>query len=426
MNEISRIRYFRTGQLVRDIGIVSLYKFLKENYGNKIEIELTNNYLEFEEVNLKTFYKNLEKNIGYSFPYVGNSIRFGGNNGPKDESMYENLDFILKKSFDCNRKTIEQQELILDEYGISGLCSVCNNYVTTKTHYSVKNGLEERKEDKDIYSFFGGRSNTYNNYAKSNVKVCFTCELLHLFFLIYVKEYELNFLAHCDSLEDINYINYKILINHKLYNDNSLYVKLAKLNSKRLKIYNIKRDKSRLIVEYTNSFFTKDIIGKIRKIEIVQKYKFNVKDRRGLIAYIKRLIYSNNEYKAYEILLENIISNELDDKKKYTQTSENISLYIKFLEEGFEIMKNNAFYKTGVFLGQKVEEEKKKNITYRLTQLLKSDSRQGLFNELMHLLISYEIEIPAYYSDSILTAKSIDLHYNVGKLIEGFNKKGEQ
>ncbi len=416
---------------MRDIGIVSLYEYLKAIDKNDLNLKLTDNYLEFNRFDIERLVEYMKSKNITSFPYIQNSKRFGNVNGPKGDKMYENLKDIIRLVFEINRKSVEEQENILKEYEPSEQCSICNTYKSTKKHYSVEDGgLTERKVSKLLYTFLGSENSTFNNYCISRINVCFVCELLNLFFLLYINEFKLDMIAYCERLKDLYYINHRIMIHQKLYNPNVIYINLAKLNTKSIRIYDIKRDpQNGLLLKYNNSFDVSDLIKRLKLINIIEQFKFNEKNKNELKDYIKILIFNNNYTAVEQILLFNLLSNELDDVRKYTLTKLNVKLYNEFLEGGFEVKNASSFSKLGSKLAQKLKEEdkednKKKNISFRLTQLLKSDSREQLFNELLHLLINYEIEIPENFSYGILKADSIQLHYNIGKFLESFNKKG--
>lgn len=426
MKEINKIRFYRTGQLVRDIGIVSLYEYLKAIDKNDLDLKLTDNYLEFNRFDIERLIKYMKSKDITSFPYIQNSKKFGNVNGPKDDRMYENLKDIIKLAFEINRKSVEEQESILMDYEPSGQCTICNTYKATKKHYSVKdNNLVERIGDKTLYTFLGSQSNTFNNYCMTYINICFVCELLSLFFLLYIDKFKLDMIAYCERLKDLYYINHRIMIRQKLYSSNAIYINLANLNTKSIRVYDIERHpKKGLLLKYNNSFDVSSLIKKLKLINIIEQFRFNEKNKNELKAYIKILIFNDNYTAVEQILIFNLLSNDLGNVKKYNLTKLNIELYNEFLEGGFEVKNASSFSKIGGKLARKVDEDKKKNVSFRLTQLLKSDSREQLFNELLHLLISYEIEIPENFSYGILKADSIQLHYNIGKFLEYFNKKG--
>lgn len=435
MRKIEKVRFYRTGQIVRDIGIISFYEYLKAIDKDDLDINLMDNYLEFNEFSSNRITEYLKEKSIFSIPYIQNSIKFGAVNGPKEGEMYRNIQNILDICFKINNKNIEQQEEILKNYEPIGECSVCNSYLSTKKHYSIKdNGIVDKIDDKAIYSFIGSQKNTFNNFSKENQNICFTCELINLFFLLYIDNYKLNIIGYCEKLRDLHYVNYKLILDQKIKKEDALYLGMAKIFIKSIKIYKIERHpKKGLLLKFNSIIDVENLIKKLLLINIVYNYNFNVKNDSknryldNIKEHLKQLIINDNYFTALQILLSNLISTDSDNIKKANFTVKNINWFNKFLEGGFNVelkkSKANVFYELGSKLGKKIDNEKNKTIAFRLVQLMKSDSREQLFDELIHLLVNYEVEIPKYFSDSLLKTDSVNFHYNIGKMLEGLNSK---
>ena len=407
-----------------DLGIVVLYDYLQDI---GITAKLENNYIEIKpnEEAIEGLLEKIKNEISsYSneavIPYLRNSPRFGYN-GPKDERMYENLRDVIRLTFFQADNNISSQ--VLEKYEPIGKCIICNTYLATNKHYK-EGQLTERKVSRVLYPFLGAENSEFNNYCKFQGNICFVCEFLSIIFLLHVKKFELNMLAYCEKLRDLKYINHIIAIQQKLYSKDALYLRLAKLNSNSIKLFNIRRDpKEGVMLRYANSFDVSSLIQKLMLIDIVKQFNFSTNKKET--EHLEKLIFNDNYIFVKQVLLSNLLTK--DNSKDNRKQIQNIRLYNDFLEEGgFEVKGADEFFAIGKRIAEKISEEnKRKSMSFRLIHLLKSNNREQLFNELTHMLINYELPMPRHMSNAILKSNDIQLHYNIGKFLEGFNEREE-
>ncbi len=491
---IEKYRFYRTGDVVADIGIIELYDILQEmkstyeTEGNW-DITLEANCLAVEGLKPKTLYdyiieheifqvflngirddlnkKGLEEvvveklNIGnfkeiisqsslkekdkefyldkFSkkyFPYVRNSGKYGANSG-SEENFHYNFKELIDLVFKINNKNDDEQRDILKKYEpIDEKCTVCHTNIATRLDITHKDEKKERINSKYNYSFFGSEMSTFNNYGECKNSICFECEFLNLMFLLYISRKRPKVLGYTDDLYFLRYINNNLMLKKRIYEDAAFQLKLGKLKGKGIRLYDVITDSNKGVI-LTFQILTEyeKLIQDVELIHIADNYNYS-HDKALMRDRCKQYI----RYKNYEALRDTLISNILsfasEDNEEILLNIKNYQKFINILnsiqEGGGCFMKDNYFSKLGENLKKNMvsssDEEinnNRKNIALRITNMLKADDRAGMFDFLTHLIIVNNVEMPNEYSETILNSSKNELHYCVGKFLEGFlnNKK---
>lgn len=424
------MRFYRTGEVATDIGIIAFKNFLEDMKLKKdvdFLVKLEKNYLEVEEIKdfeiLYTDYiwdklkeKNEDKSKDVYLPYLRNSGKFGANSGSESKAR-ENLKKIIKFTLGLINSKEE-----LEEYQIQdNNCNICRTYKFTGLDINQK----PRITSKYIYSFLGSESNTYSNHGNEKIGVCFVCEFLYLNFLIYASMGNYN-LIYTENLKELEFLNYKINL-FKDFSDLGFQQKMAEYNKNNLKIYKMYPDPNKGIlvklVNYTNFNKLKENLKMSYIIE-----KFNIKT--GEKTNLKKQIDSENIENVKEVLLGSILIPEGNNQK-----IENNKLFLEFLKIGGKILEEknyDEFFKRGKEVSKAigVDGEGKKSvqerIAFKLIKLMQSDNRARILSEIMNLFIVNKVEIPFKFSEAIVKGDRDNLHFAVGKFIEGLMNNKEQ
>ncbi|MDN5343643.1 MAG: hypothetical protein PWP28_2523 [Oceanotoga sp.] len=485
---MKNIKFFRTGEIVRDIGIVNLYRILKNEDYNAV---LKDNYLEINGINSRNFYRIIVENVLFKIaidginieltkgkkelinkdninfenykkfvdnsdyddktkkmiinkiesqyiPYLRNSGKFGANAG-NVENFHNNLKKFLEIVFEE-----KSEEFLNNEYEkIETKCSICHNNYVYKYDITHKEEKKERKTSKYLYSFMGSENNMFNNYGQDlGSNICFECEFFNIMFLLYINENRNSELIYVESLKLMEFFNYKYnLISRELRNKGFLS-SLSDYRNNRFKLYGIERDSNKGIIINLNSVL--DINNMIKSLKIKA-----IIDSFYITSSTKKELYRLVDYKNYNIILKYFLANLIfqDEKEKsidMIKTKNNVRIFLKFikflyggdLEMSEEKIKyfedNNKFRSSGYSLGKILNVESKKSIIYKLNNYLKTLNRKGLLEMIIHLLtVNSDAVLPKDLANSIMKSTENDLYYNVGLFIEGLlqpdntNKKGE-
>ncbi|GAE90643.1 hypothetical protein [Acetivibrio straminisolvens] len=392
MRKISKLRFYRSGEIVRDLGIVYFYTILQEmkSYYNKdYEITLTDNFLEFvcddySEVyqyiiNVKVFENfmkgvkaELQKkkinedffrdvNIGNfiemvasldqlnttekeklknSFkskymPYIRNSPKYGANS-QSEKNFHKNFNELVRLVFELNGKELEDQIEILDKYKSSGdICCICHSVYSTKFDISHKSEQKTREVSKYNYMFMGAENSTFNNYGNAQSSVCFVCEFFNLMFLLYFSLVQPRTISYVDSLQNIYFFNQKINNLLKLYNDQGFYKKLSQYNAKNIRLYSIKSDPNKgLILKMEQVLKYDEFIKQIELYHIINQLSIS-SDASANMQELKRLVISRNYKVLKDIFISIVLYFDRKEGKRtlnITRTVSNIRLLLEMLK----------------------------------------------------------------------------------------------
>lgn len=472
-------RFYKSGDVVRDIGMIYFYKIildsplskefnikLTRNYleiPNSIDIELISEYIlnmvlfkriiadnenltqvilridEYTKIDKIQSYPEdflnkalLEKNISKSerdnilaswnntyFSYLRNSGKYGSNSQSK-KNAYNNFKKLVRNVFDLisnNKENLQQYEILDDD-----ICCICHQFENTKYDITHKDEKKKRILSKYNYTFMGNENNPYNNYGKSNNGVCFVCEFFNLMFLTYIGNELPNIISYTENLEDMFYLNYKLMLNKRFYNDKTFYKEVVFQSSSKIKLYTIIRDsKKGIILEFSNILDSQKLMKQLKLLQIIESFEIE-NESIAKKTYLRKSILNYNLQICKSILISNI------NAKKIITISKNISLLNKFIREvGFLNMSENdiykEIYKTGINLGEKIstdDNKAKKSIVFKLLQLLKSNDREELFLTMSHLLVVQGIKWPKGFTENIYKGNDEKISYYVGNFIEGF------
>ncbi|AYD22100.1 TPA: hypothetical protein SOL98_000103 [Clostridioides difficile] len=385
MREI-KAKFYRSGDIVRDIGIVYFYELLmdlkneleKNDYKLKFTCELNRNYLSLEsaeyidpkyisdyilENQLFKVFKNgkkeaLEKifnnidNLTYvnfieeldkssatakqkedikkdfknrRFPYVRNSGKYGLNTSLENmETNVKNIvDTVIKSNIEIDKIDLEQYE------EKDSVCNVCNINKTTKLDID----LRERKDSKYNFLFRGAEKSGFKRSGQVESNICFECEFFNLMCLLYINLKRPMVFAYTNDLRELAFLNHKIMLKRKMYSDKSFYKKLLheKISSIRLYRFDIDTNKG-IILKFDSIIEYKELLKKIELIDIIDNYNFS-REPGNTRNLGKRMIDNGNLSNLKELLLDNIsvlkqstgTSREMD----FVSSSYNIGLYIK-------------------------------------------------------------------------------------------------
>lgn len=474
MKVIKNVKLYISGDVIRDIGIIKLYDLLK-TIG--IEANLERNYLEFSKFSpevltnyiinnilLKSYIslqdeeikelleeKNLtiEKAIeiikttdikanvkeeiikGLSnvrFPYMRNSTKFGINGkGNTLERFKEYLNKLIILVIEGN---INIKENNLSEYKVKKeVCNICNINHTTELDFT----LEERADSKLLFMFKGTVESTFKQNGKSTNNICFECEFLNLMAILYINLDRPVTLAYVNNLVDLHYVNYKIMLKRKMYSDTEFYKIISKNKINTLRLYDFTIDTNKgILLNSTSIIEFTELLLRIELLDLINKYNFSNEavNKRNLS---KTLIENKLYMKVKELLLRNIIfidsSRTIDDR----YTVDNIKSYIRFINRISQGVINKMEYKmpfleAGKSLSFKMDDAKKKNLSFKLIQLLQTEDRKQILTTIMQVMISYSLEVKRGLVEGITKSDSLRLHENIGVFIEELlqGKKSEE
>ncbi len=495
VRKISRLRFYRSGEIVRDLGIVYFYTILQEMelYFNKeYEITLTDNFLEFvcddysevyqyiisvkvfenfmkgvkaelekKKIN-EEFFQNttidnfiemvdslaelnesekekLKKSFKSKYvPYIRNSPKYGANS-QSEENFHKNFNELVRLVFELNGKVLEDQIQILDKYKSSGdVCCICHSVYSTELDITHKSEQKIREVSKYNYMFMGAENSTFNNYGNAQSSVCFVCEFFNLTFLLYFSLMQPKIISYFDSLNNIYFFNLKINSLIKLYNDQGFYKKLSQYNAKSIRLYSIKSDPNKgLILKMEQVMKYDEYIKQIELYHIINQLSIS-SDTYLNISELRRLVISRNYKSLKDVLISVVMYFDRKEGRRtlnVTRTVYNIRLLLEMLkieysEEGKNLAKDyKTFFDAGIKLGSKIPNESKNTLGFKLIQLLKVDSRDGIIKLLYHQFMVNSVEIPRYFTKGILDVEdNIELTYNIGVFLEGLfiNQKQEE
>lgn len=492
VRKIGKYKFFRTGEVVADIGILYLYDILQDmNSKNDINIQLKSNYLTIDllnpeilcqyildhevfqvflqgisnelikkglyvetikGLNTSNFLQEIQESsilsekdkITYTdrfnrkyFPYIRNSHKYGANS-QSEENFRRCFRELIKLVFQINNKDEEKQREILKDYKpIEENCMICHKNISTRLDITHKTEERIRINSKYNYSFFGAEQSTFANYGEAKNNICFECEFLNLMFLLYINRKRPQVLGYTDDLYMLRYINDKLMIKKRLYKDTSFQLKLGKMKGQAIRQYDVITDSNKGIILTFHSLINyEELVKNTELIYIVDNYNYSgdtVKSKdRG-----KKNIKNSNYEGLRDILLTNLI---YLDKDIPNDRISNIKAYQRFIrliassKEGDGDMEDKGFSFLGEALGKTMYsstedgvKDNKKNIALRITNMLKADDREGIFNFIIHLIVINGIEIPYDFSKNILQSTKNQFHFYIGRFLEGFlKKKGEK
>jgi len=414
---ISRLRFYRSGEVVRDIGIVYFYTILKEMeeyYNKEYKAELFDNYFEFicddytevyrYIIDVKVFEnfmkgvrtvfeeKNIDENVLQNInadnfiaivdsidnlkseekgklkksfytkymPYIRNSPKYGMNS-QGEENFHKNFKELMRLVFALNGKKLKDQPQILDKYKTTkNICCVCHSVYSTEFDISHKPEQISRKVSKYNYMFMGAENSTFNNYGSDQTSVCFACEFFNLMFLLYFSLVQPRTISYFDSLKNIYFFNLKINNLMKLYNDQGFYKKLSQYNEKNIRLYSIKPDSNKgLILQMEQVLKYEEFIKQIELLHIIDHLHIS-SDASVNIKELKRLVISRNYKSLKDILISVVLYfNRKEGKRALNvqRTISNIRLLLEVLkiEYGEKEGKNmSKDYKTFFEAGKKL------------------------------------------------------------------------
>lgn len=393
---------------------------LLEKY-NSIEEIINSNQLKDEEL------KKLLESI--YFPYIRNSGIYGGNN--KDYfKRKENLKNLMKIVFDNNinvkrgdlKKFKEKNEK----------CSICCINDTTELGIDLK----ERKDSKYLFLFRGPQESGFRHNGNAPINICFECEFLNLITLLYISIKRPKILGYTSDLQEMIFINQKIMLKKNLYSEKAFYKKLIQENNKNLELYEFITDTNKgVILKFNSKVNYKEYLLTIEYLDIIDKFNF-YKENAADLKHISDIMIKNKAYgNLKSLLLSQIIlikdekgSRDIDEKSTFN----NVELYIKCVELSSgkrkdEIMeyrkkKNIIYSKPAKILAAKMDNNKKKGFVFKILQLLKSDDREGIFQIIMTTLASYIIDIEDGFIEGILQSDELQFNINVGIFIQELMK----
>lgn len=433
MSKIKELRFYRSGEVVRDIGIIYLNNIVDEmsKKGYKVKGELSSNMFKIKGFKEEDFIRfiTIDK-LDYSyFPYLRNSPKYGSN-AQSVENFHSNFKKLIYIVAGINMKELSEQEKVLEEYQVSeNICSICHNNLATDNDITHKTTSKPRVNSKYNYSFMGAENNMFSNYGNGNESVCFECEFLNLMYLLYVNTKQPRFIIYTEDLNLMNFLNYKMALEFKNLNQKSFYKRLSKHMNKRLRTYKISIDTNKgIILNLTNVIEVQNIERIIKYYDIIDRFNFS-KEPSKRKEICKSYVISKNISSLENVLINNLIYIDEGEGKglNKTKTLINVQAYLELLkmnDKGSGSMecksKGNAFEELGVSLSGKIPEENKKTIMFKINQMMKSDDRTGLFQILVHLISVNELRIPNKFSYIIMKSSSNEIHYQIGRFMEGF------
>lgn len=501
---IKELIFYRSGEVVRDLGLVYLHQILKEKDG--IKVKRTANYLKVNNLDKQLLYDfiikeevykvflkgvveelkkkideedaeklvkeisvddfleefdkrlderedikarskdSLKKKIKKSFkskyfPYVRNSPKYGYN-AQSEDNFHNNFKELVRLVIELNGKDEEEQLEVLKNYeGVDRDCFICRSYKSTKFDVTHKNNKKERINSKYDYLFMGSQNNTYNNFFKSESSVCFVCEFLNLMALLYFSLNSPRTIAYTDNLINLEFINYKVMLKERNFSDKGLYRHLAKYKNQQIQLYETSIDSNKgVILEFTNNLRFDKLLENLKLYDLVDRFYIS-QDSATKRAMAKDFIKNKNKDAMEKLLLNELLVIENSDGARSLDlklSKYNIRFYLELLElnnvdkEGGKELRNNEFKnkknrfdnkefkRLGRELGKEIGKQNKKGISFKLIQMMKSENREGLWQDLTHLIVANQVKMPRNFADSIIESGVDGLHYQIGGFLEEF------
>lgn len=429
---------------VRDLSVEKLSNDLL----NKLEDSSKDRLVELLEegkVPAANIKKIVDKSQKIFFPYLRNSGKFGANAGSV-ANFHRNLNELLELFLDTLLKQPEHLEL----YGEGACCSVCQENTAPFydiTHkYAIEtiekikvNKREIRTDSKYLYTFKGSENNTFSNYGRMNQAsaICFECEFFNLLFLLYVKMERPQYIVMTDSLENTYLLQRKIQLKKNAYTKQGFYYQVASLGrSSKIRLYQVTTHANQgILLEAEEIIDYESLRMQLILMDLVDKFSFpdRLKNRNELITHLKKYISNDNLDSAYQILLDNIIT---DDEKMIAhnykvQGDFLIELLSKRIEGEVQDAMMEEIKKRGKmywhFGNSFSQMENKKSLGFRLTQLLRNDNRTKMHEDLLHLYFTTTEKgkaesfsnMPTRLTEDILYSSTKEYHYYVGQIIQG-------
>lgn len=388
-----RVRYYLSGDVIHDVGIVSLVFLLedfKRSYSNSINFVLQKNYLDVDYLDSEKFTKyiteeilfnifksrkkeELEKlfeiseynNLTYgnfvlevtnklkdekklssilkdyeniSFPYMRNSKKYGTNekntNFKKRQDTFKILVNIVQES------NIKIKRNDLSNYKVkNNLCEVCNLNKTTDLDLD----FTERKDSKLLFTFKGSEESGFKNNGRAKgSNICFQCEFLNLMALLYINLRKPKNIIYINNLIDMKNINKVLNIKEKNFSEKELIRYLGKFVARDILIYRIIIDQKKgIILDLNKAIDIKWMKKEIKFLELIDGMNFS-REASKKRAVAKILINNKNITALSKWFMKNIIVIE-DDKESGKEKSNvdgkidrkrsvsNLSIYYDFL-----------------------------------------------------------------------------------------------
>lgn len=383
--ERDKVRYYLTGDVVHDLGIINLASLLedfKKRYSKSINFTLQKNYLEVDYLDSEKFTKyiteeilfnifksrkkeELEKlfeiseynNLTYGnfvlevttklkdekklssilknyenirFPYIRNSMKYGlngkNNSFKKMQNTFETLVDIVQES---NIK-IKRNDLSI--YKVKdNLCEVCNINKTTDLDLD----FTERKDSKLLFTFKGAEESGFKNNGRSKgSNICFQCEFLNLMALLYINLRKPRNIIYLNNLIDMKNINQVLNINEKKFSEKELIRYLGRFVAKDILIYRAIIDTNKgIILELNKAVDIKWMKKEIKLLELIDGMNFSREPSKKR-AVAKILINNKNITALNKWFIKNIIvreENNISGKIDRKRSISNLSIYYDFL-----------------------------------------------------------------------------------------------
>lgn len=442
---------------------------LKEEFSNIEELN-SNNFIEkLNELDASYGYKaDMTKDFNNRrFPYLRNSGKFGLNTSL--ENMQDNLkklvDIVMKSNvalknkkdikydnsmeiicdkdirltsngdmgITCNnnvevRDNNNSEDCILDKYKKKDyLCNICNINKTTELDITFK----ERADSKYSFLFRGAEKSGFRNNGNSEGNICFECDFLNLMCLLYINLERPMALAYTNDLTELLFVNYKLMLQRKLYSDEAFLMKLLHERIRTLSIYDFDIDTHNGIILRFNSIVDyKNLLKRIQLVEIVDNYNFSRESSK--MKNISKVMIKNQAFIALKDFIVNnliVLKSEGTSREIDTRSSlYNITSYIKLLwiiegkgvDEMVKYREMNYVYShAGKELASEMKDNKrKKNFAFKVVQLLRCNDKNRLFQTIMHTLASYGVSIDSGFVEGIMQADELDLNTNIGLFVQ--------
>lgn len=380
--------------------------------------------------------KKIEKSFKTKyFPYVRNSPKYGYN-AQSENNFNNNFKELLRLVIELNGKNGEEQLEVLKEYkGIHRDCFICHSYKSTKFDITHKDKKKERINSKYDYLFMGSQNNTYSNFCNSESSVCFVCEFLNLMALLYFSLKSPRTIAYSDNLVNLEFINYKVMLKERNFNEKGLYRYLAKYKNQQIQLYETSIDSNKgVILEFTNNLRFHELVENLKFYDLVDRFYIG-QDSAHKRAMAKDFIKNKNKVAMKKLLLNELLLMEINDGGRSLNlklSKYNIKYYLELLKlsnvdiEGGKELRNKEFKNLGRELGKKVGRQNKKGISFKLIQMMKSENREGIWQDLTHLVIANQVKMPKDFAKIVIENGVDELHYQIGGFLEEFiNTKTE-
>ena len=442
---MNKVRFYKSDNLIRDIGVIYFYNFLK-NYGFKVELH--KNYLEFDYLDSKIISKLITEDVLFEIFKNGNKKEFiDEKNSQKsiftkeeyDEVTFDNFILKLTKKLKFEEKKLEKYKKDFynirfpymrnsSKYGINGngntfkrlqlnveklfnlvqhyylgledlsaykvsdnKCEVCNINKTTELDFT----LEKRVDSKYIFTFKGAVSNGFKNNGEDvGSHICFECEFLNLCALIYLNLKRVKNIVFINNLIDMNNINQILSIHKNNFGDRELLKYLGKLSSKDILIYKTIIDtKKGIILDLSKVVEVKYLIKEIKLLDLIKNMEID-RDSNIKKEKVKKFVYNKNLNAIDRWFLFNIgqkgdIAGRIDNLK----TINNLRQYNAFLELGgkkLSIIKGLKEF--GIELSNHMNEAEKSKFFYSCSRYMKLKNRYDLQSLIIDKAKKYKLQ----------------------------------